>query len=81
MKKIIAISLLTLVSCKKDNQQPTPTPTGPCYCGEITQKTMGTSFFFTVKNNCTGNYGTFAVSENQFSSLGTGSQWCQAVEW
>lgn len=81
MKKIIAISLLALVSCKKDNQQPTPPPTGPCYCGEITQKTMGTSFFFTVKNNCTGNYGTFAVSENQFSSLGTGSQWCQAIEW
>lgn len=80
MKKIIAISLLALVGCKKDNQQPTPTPTGPCYCGEIIQKNMS-DFSFLVKNNCTGNYGTFQVSANQFGSLGTGSQWCQAIEW
>jgi hypothetical protein len=80
MKKIIAISLLALVSCKKEVQPPPPPPTGPCNCGEIIQCNMS-DFSFLVKNNCTGNYGTFQVSASQFTSSGPGMQYCQAIQW
>ena len=80
MKKIIAISLLALVSCKKDVQPPTPPPEGPCNCGEIIQLNMS-DYSFLVKNNCTGNYGIFQVDANQFISSGPGMQYCQAIQW
>lgn len=81
MKKIMAISLLALVSCKKEVQPPpTPPPAGPCNCGEIIQLNMS-DFSFLVKNNCTGNYGIFQVDANQFTSSGPGMQYCQAIQW
>jgi hypothetical protein len=82
MKKTISILLLSLIftSCKKDTPAPTPPSTGPCNCGEIIQLNMS-DFSFLVKNNCTGNYGTFQVSADQFTSSGPGMQYCQAIQW
>lgn len=82
MKRIISILLLSLLftSCKKDTPAPTPPPAGPCNCGEIIQLNAS-DFSFLVKNNCTGNYGTFQVGASQFTSSGPGMQYCQAIQW
>lgn len=80
MKRITIVLILLFTSCKKEIQAPNPDPNGPCNCGEIIQKNMS-DFSFLVKNNCTGNYGNFQVDVNQFTSLGTGMQYCQAIQW
>lgn len=78
MKKIIAISLLALVSCKKHVQPPTPAPAGPCNCGELLQQNVSTGTV-TAKNYCTGNILTFQVGASWWTN--PQSEYCQSIQW
>ena len=78
MKKIIVISLLALVSCKKHVQTPTPTPAGPCNCGELLQQNVSAGTV-TAKNYCTGNILTFQVGASWWTN--PQSEYCQSIQW
>jgi len=82
MKKLILVSLvsLTFVSCKKETKDPTPPPTGSCYCGEILQMDMSNTSI-AVKNNCSGNILYFDIATSQWLDLQLGEQYCRPQSW
>ena len=82
MKKITLIILLSLnfVSCKKETKEPTPPPTGSCYCGEILQM-VPSNTSIAVKNNCSGNTLYFDIATSQYITLAPGEQYCRPQAW
>lgn len=87
MKKtitIIALALLSLTSCKKEEitKTPEPTPSAPCNCGTIEQSgtnynSTGIGSWVKVVNECSGNLKIFNVPFSP--NLQPGTKWCDEV--
>lgn len=82
MKKLIYLTMLSVVllSCKKETKDPTPTPTGSCYCGEILQMEPSNTSI-AVKNNCSGNILYFDIGTMEWLDLAPGEQYCRPQSW
>ena len=80
MKKVICLTalILVLLSCKKDQPAPAPTPAGSCYCGEILQTDMNNKTV-TAKNYCSGTILTFYVGATWFTTAH--ADYCRTIAW
>lgn len=69
MKKIIfGLLIILFASCKKEDVK-------PCNCGLITSDDV-TDFSIVIRNECSGNYRRFYLTEGDWMTAYVGSNYC-----
>jgi hypothetical protein len=70
MKKIIfgLLIILFAASCKKEDVK-------PCNCGLITSDNVS-NYSVTIRNDCSGNYRTFFLTQGDWMTAYVGSNYC-----
>ena len=84
MKKLLLTLIigLSIISCKKEDIQPTPPAPQECNCGIITDDDIiidanGDYYYsLTIKNDCSGNLGTYYFSQDIWLNNYVGGYFC-----
>lgn len=71
MRKIfLAVTIITLLSCEKDNKQPQV-----CNCGLVVSDNVS-DYSVVIRNSCSGNEKKFYLQQGDWMNAYVGSDYC-----